>query len=449
MVFARRTAALRLTAMAALAASAVLISDGLHPDRAFCPLEQACEAAGASALGTFFGVSTSVLGAAAFGGLFFLTLLPVEWGRRLLQLAGFLAAVAGAGFIVYQAVVLRTFCPLCLVADGAGLLAGLITLTWPAPPIRVSGRRLPGEGATSRLAWTFAGVLAMAAPFAWPRAEEPAWVEIPDQAVMDFENEGGPGGEETEPPVYGSAHVAPETPTAPTAYVSTTRWNLPKGRATGGAATGPAPRRAPVESPATQPAPTSPPEAPDPADAPQTTQPTPASEGPPPAPAQAPPRPRKRGPVIVEYLNAYCGHCRATHKRLEKVLDEMGVQIRRHRVYAWASKDYPLWVRACSYAKHQGVEERLFQELMNAPDQSPGSIYAAARRAGLDVIALQCAVEDPDVPEELVRDCKRMQSAGLKGLPTLDIGRRRLLGEQSEAELRDAIRAALEQARAQ
>ena len=152
--------------------------------------------------------------------------------------------------------------------------------------------------------------------------------------------------------------------------------------------------------------------------------------------------------MIVEYLNAYCGHCRATHHRLEKVLNDMGVEVRRHRVYAWASKGYPLWVRACGYAKDQGAEERLFQELLRAPDQSQQSIFAAARRAGLDAFALQRAVEDPDIPADLVRDCKRMKSAGLKGLPTLDIGRRRLMGDQSEAELRAAIQAALDQARA-
>jgi protein-disulfide isomerase len=42
-----------------------------------------------------------------------------------------------------------------------------------------------------------------------------------------------------------------------------------------------------------------------------------------------------------------------------------------------------------------------------------------------------------------VRDRDLARSAGLRGLPTLDIGRRRLMGEQSEAELREAVEAAL------
>ena len=475
MVFARRTAALRLTAMAAVAASAILISDQLNPDRAFCPMEQACEAARSSLLGTLFGVPTSVLGAMAFGGLFFLTLLPVEWGRRLLQLAGFLAAVAGVGFIVYQATVLKTFCPLCLVADSAGLLAGLITLTWPQPPIRVSGRRLRGEGGTSRLAWTLAGVLAVALPFAWPRPQEPAWIEIPESALARFEDEVQPEADPglTEDGPVGSAPigadptaaaadapVAPQPPPAhPTAVISTHRWKTPEElaaeRAAGGRPAGP---EAPAPS-ATEATPATTPPAPEdaaagappaePAPRAEPAPPTPAAAAAPEAVARTPAPARRRGPVIVEYLNAYCGHCRSTHNRLEKVLAELGVQTHRRRVYAWASQDYPLWVRACAFARAEGAEDRLFQELLRAPDQTPASIYAAAQRAGLDVLALQCAVEDPDVPEELVRDCRRMKSAGLKGLPTIDIGRRRLMGEQSEDELREAVRAALAQAGAQ
>ena len=118
MDFARRTAFLRLTAMAALIASAILTADALNPGRAFCPLEEACNAARNSDLGSFFGVPTSVLGMGAFGGLFLLTLLPIEWTRHLLWPLGFLGGAAGIVFAGYQVFVLQSFCPLCLVATG-------------------------------------------------------------------------------------------------------------------------------------------------------------------------------------------------------------------------------------------------------------------------------------------------------------------------------------------
>ncbi len=138
----RRISALRLTALSALTVSAILTADSLHPGRAFCPLAAACEKARSSALGKILGIPTSVLGMAAFGGLFLLSMLPVEYSRRLLRPSGFLAALVGAALFGYQAVVIKSFCPLCLVADTAGLVAGLIVLTWPKTPVRRSGRRL-------------------------------------------------------------------------------------------------------------------------------------------------------------------------------------------------------------------------------------------------------------------------------------------------------------------
>ena len=89
------------------------------------------------------------------------------------------------------------------------------------------------------------------------------------------------------------------------------------------------------------------------------------------------------------------------------------------------------------------LPDQLFDELMRARSQRPAEVYAAARRAGLDANAMQRAVNASAVPTRVVRDHDLMRKAQLKGLPTIDIGRRRLMGEQSEAELRDAIQAAL------
>ena len=61
----RRIAALRVTALAALAVSAILYADSLHPGRAFCPMAAACDKARSSALGKIFGVPTSISTAAS------------------------------------------------------------------------------------------------------------------------------------------------------------------------------------------------------------------------------------------------------------------------------------------------------------------------------------------------------------------------------------------------
>jgi predicted DsbA family dithiol-disulfide isomerase/uncharacterized membrane protein len=433
-------ALLRLTAMAALAVSALLTYDTLHPDRAFCPLAEACEKARNSALGEIVpGLPTSVLGMLAFGALYLLTLLPLEWSRFLLKPAGALAALAGGVFFGYQALELQTYCPLCLVADFAGLVAGLITLTWPALPQRRSGRRVGGESGASRTAWTLAALLAVVVPFAWPRPEKPSYVEINPAADELFADEPAsrPAAPTTPPPA--GAPGSPSSPSNPSTSSPYAQWpHAPPASAP--ATVPPAPPTSPWARPSPAPA-TDPNRVPPPAAAPTT--PPPAIGPTKPPPAVATPAPVVQELTIVEYLNAYCPHCRATHKRLDKVLADLGVSARRRRVYTWASADYPFWARACAHAQTVGLEERFFEELLESKSQDASEVYAAARRAGLDPQALKQAATSATPPPRLVKDRQLFTQAGLQGLPTLDIGRRRLMGEQSEAELRSAVQAAL------
>lgn len=472
MFSAPRVILLRLTAMAAVTTSTLLAYDSLHPERPFCPLAEACEQASKSALGDIAGVPTSLIGMAAFGLFFLLTLLPVELGRPVLRPAGILAALAGTGLFIFQWAALDKFCPLCLVADGAGLLAGLLTLTWPQLPRRKSGARLPGETWSARIAWTFALLLCVTTPLAWPRSAGPAWVEAPSTDEL-FEGEGAP--------TVARAPTQPVVkPPAPAPYVpppASTHAIRP--------AVGPSlrPTPPPVLSPAftaaatpalppeIEPLPTSayPPPPPLPplpevpthpsAEPPLPPSPTVESGGPgAPTPLGGPdadpgqpeptPEPSTTGEgrpevQIVEYLNAYCAHCRTMHKRIHGVLNAMGVEGRIRRIYTWSSNDYPLWARALAYAQSVKLEDRLFEELVVARSQRPDEVFAAASRAGLDVAALRRALQDATPPARLVHDRDLAQKARLLGLPTIDIGRRRLMGEQSETELRDAIQAAL------
>lgn len=450
MIFTRRTALLRLTILAAIAASALLTADHLNPGRSFCPLEQACDAAANSPLGTIMGIPTALIGMAAFGALFLLTLLPVEWSRPLLRPAGALALLAGVGFVLYQAFELETFCPLCLVADGAGILAGLITLTWPTPPMRLSGRRIPGEPGAMRAAWVFAAMVAVFLPIAWPRPAAPSWIEIKPLSEADLERiaEEEPAEVALAPPAETEAPAPADLPRAEPFVPPRVAWRWEPSRrappvaplaAVASAPVAPSPR-SPVASPAPdraepagQPAPVPPPAS---AVAATVTVDAPADTASEPDEAKAP------TPVlVVEYLNAYCAHCRATHQRLDAVLAGIDVPVRRVRVYAWGDRGYPLWARACAFAHEQGKEEALFAELLRTRSQAPREVYAAARRVGIDPRALQQAVSRPP-PARLVRDCRIMVAAGLQGLPTLDIGRRRLMGGQTAEELEAAIRSA-------
>ncbi len=443
MNYARRVALLRLTALVAIAASAVLTVDSVTPGRDFCPLAEACAAVRDSALGSVAGVPTSIIGMAAFGALLLLTLLPLEMARPMLKPVGAVAAVAGVGFIAFQHFVLGTFCPLCLVADGAGFVAGMLTVTWPRLPVRRSGRFIRWEGGSSRMAWTMAGLLAAVVPFAIPRAQDPGWVEITPLSEAAFEEEAAVITAKAPPPPPSPAVVAEPAPAStpdvpPSAAPADTR-----------AIASPLPQpEEPAPTPAPPPTPT--PEEPKPV---AEAAPTPVvvlSPEPEPRPAPAPvrrPTPKRapaapKGPLLVEYLNAFCGHCRATHKRLHAVLEETGVTVRRRRIYTWGGKRTPDWARACAYAAEVGREEQMFNELLKARRQNRGEIEAAARRAGVSIQGLRVFLRRGGTPARLARDQRLFQKAGIRKLPTIDIGRRRLMGSQSAEELRSAVLAA-------
>jgi predicted DsbA family dithiol-disulfide isomerase len=77
--------------------------------------------------------------------------------------------------------------------------------------------------------------------------------------------------------------------------------------------------------------------------------------------------------------------------------------------------------------------------LLQARGGASAEVFAAARRAGIEPDALRSALARRAGAPRLVRDRRIAQAARLTALPTLDIGRRRLVGEQSEREFLVAI----------
>jgi predicted DsbA family dithiol-disulfide isomerase len=145
--------------------------------------------------------------------------------------------------------------------------------------------------------------------------------------------------------------------------------------------------------------------------------------------------------VVVEFLNPFCPHCRTTHARLERVLPTVAARVRRYRVYVWSSAEPPLWARACACAAARGKEDALFEELTRAPRDTPDAVWAAARRVGLDAGALAGCLGCAQTATRLDGERQRVLASSIRHLPTLDVGRRRLEGEQTEGELRAAIEA--------
>ena len=447
----RRLTYMRLAILIALGASAVLTVDLIRPGRAFCPLEQACAAASASVLGSIMGIPTAILGLGAFAALLLVTFFPVIVARRLLLPAGLFAGGVGLWLIVYQAFFLKSFCPLCVVVDTMAMTLGALILTWEGP---AWGQRRwqDRESHSVAMAWLMVAALVVLAPFAWPRSEAPAWEQITPLTEADFADLPADAPIEDAPAV-GSPDATGETAQPPAAPRDVASAPVPPV-----AARDEPPRESPSAPGAPSPNPAAAPPAQEQVVAPaaspvgedqpavvesEPVEPVRAAPAPvaPATPAAVPAVAPRKAILIVEYLNAYCRHCRATHKRLEEVLEAIDVPVRRRRIYTWASKEDPLWARACFFARPYRRENALFRELMKSSTDTPKEVYAAVERAGLDVRALKRHLAQP-ASAALVRNRRLMQSARLKGLPTFDIGRRRLLGEQSRHELRTAIQAA-------
>jgi uncharacterized membrane protein len=431
----RSVLVVRLSCLTAMAVSAALVAESMHPERGFCPLQAACEKARHSALGNVLGVPTSVLGIFAFSTLFLLTLLPPRPARMLARPAAWIGALAAAGLVGYQAFELHSFCPLCLIVDASALAAGAGAFGWPKLPPGLSGRAIEDEHISVRLRWALGALLVLAAPMAWPRpAAKPGWVEIPTAEV-----------DEPEPEAEVAAVPIPEIPKLEVPdggwKVATPRFDeyrapaaLPS-RIEGGASHAePASALVVVES--------SPPAAPSPATSTPSAPPATSAPVAPPTPKPVASKPQVRAIPVVLYLNAFCAHCRATHARLEEVLASFGAPVRVKRVYVWASEDIPYWAWACAAAGTVGLEDQVFAELLRARNDRPDQVQGAAIRAGLDPAVLASAIGRGDLRARLERDHHTVLSARIEGLPTLDIGRRRLMGEQSEEEILDALQAA-------
>ncbi len=448
----RRLVYMRMAILIALGASAALTVDLIRPGRAFCPLEQACAAASASVLGSIMGIPTAILGLGSFAALLLVTFFPVGTARKLLMPAGLFAGGVGLWLLVYQAFFLGSFCPLCVVVDTMALMLGALILTWESPAwgrMRWQDR----ESHSVAMAWLMVAALVVLAPFAWPRSQAPAWEPITPLTEADFAElpDDAPASGES------SLATSPNTPHGATPDGALPPPRLPTSMRQDvvppmSVTFDPSPVAPPLPTPGVVAEPASPPvvaapPAPSSASA-QAAMAAREPETPPPAstptarvaPVASAARPKPI--LIVEYLNAYCRHCRATHKRLEAVLAKFETPVRRRRIYTWASKEDPLWARACFFAREQKRENAMFRELLKSSAQTPEEIFAAAERAGLDTRAMQRYVARDAPTPALVRNRRLMQSARLKGLPTFDIGRRRLLGEQSMEELRTALEAA-------
>ncbi len=131
----------RLVALAGVALSALSLAESWRDDPLFCPLDGGCGAVTRSAWGRPLGIPLPYFGVAGFGLAAVLSLYP--GAARGLGVVCLLGGAAGLGLAAVQASVLRQYCRLCLLIDGAAMLLALIELGWPATGETPAPRRWP------------------------------------------------------------------------------------------------------------------------------------------------------------------------------------------------------------------------------------------------------------------------------------------------------------------
>ncbi len=166
---------LRGTSLSAAGMCMALLVDEFSLQPTFCSLRAGCDDVLQSTYGRPFGVPLSLVGLAAFGAFFALTLLPQAAASKLLTFFSFGAGSAGVLLVGLQSLALKQICPLCLLVDSAAILIAAIQLAWPGEP---------GPKPVQRpLAWAGLGILVLLLPVAWP-AINPTPAAPPEMRAM-------------------------------------------------------------------------------------------------------------------------------------------------------------------------------------------------------------------------------------------------------------------------
>jgi uncharacterized membrane protein/thiol-disulfide isomerase/thioredoxin len=119
-------------ALVGLLVSAYLAVVDLAGGSTLCLAGSDCDAVRASAFGRVAGLPVAVLGAVYFVTVLLAAVGRGRWQPRVLQTLGGVGLGAALVFVGLQGLVLRAWCPYCLVADAAALAIGGLTL-WPRP----------------------------------------------------------------------------------------------------------------------------------------------------------------------------------------------------------------------------------------------------------------------------------------------------------------------------
>jgi uncharacterized membrane protein/protein-disulfide isomerase len=125
---AQRLYIARLFTLAALAGSVALVVNQWNPQSGFCGFHVDCEPVLHSRLGQSLGVPLPIVGVAAFGVLFGISLVPAQRAMALLRPLTLAAGLIGLALVLTQLFVIRNVCPYCLFVDVSAVIAAIFVV---------------------------------------------------------------------------------------------------------------------------------------------------------------------------------------------------------------------------------------------------------------------------------------------------------------------------------
>jgi protein-disulfide isomerase len=143
--------------------------------------------------------------------------------------------------------------------------------------------------------------------------------------------------------------------------------------------------------------------------------------------------------ALVEFSDYACGFCRKSVRDVEALIaanPEVKVVIRELPIISAGSPDA---ARMALAAAEQGKFEAFHRAMFARGRVDPGSIEAAAIKAGLDMDRARRALADPRVEEEIKRNMDFARKLGIDGTPSWVIGEDLMSGAVGFEELAKAV----------
>jgi uncharacterized membrane protein/thiol-disulfide isomerase/thioredoxin len=166
---------LRMPLLVALTASSALWIEYQNAgDPAFCSAGSGCAKVRASEYSKLFGVPLPIIGLAAFGILYALSLVAkTRLMHRLVAAVAGVGGLFGVALIILQATAVHAFCKWCVAVDSSSIVAGglALALLVTVEKSDVAREKIAAilDDFPTTVAWTTAGALAIGLPFLWAR----------------------------------------------------------------------------------------------------------------------------------------------------------------------------------------------------------------------------------------------------------------------------------------